>query len=105
MDTPKWPSGGRPGLKCDKLKHTFVNGVYGLNEKKNRHATIINNPLWILKKNVENSALTKIHYGNDLNWVEVTLQNPNHIHFSSSVIHCAVILRQLMQVIWKVVRL
>ena len=45
MDTPKWPSGGRPGLKCDKLKHTFVNGVYGLNEKKNRHATIINNTL------------------------------------------------------------
>ena len=66
--SPNSPVEEDQGLKCEKLKHTFVNGAYGLNEKKNRHTTVINNPLWILKKNVENSALTKIHYGNDLNW-------------------------------------
>ena len=61
MDEPKWPSGGRRGLKHDKLNHTFVRAIYGLKEKKNRHATVTNNPLWILKKDVKNSVLTKIH--------------------------------------------
>lgn len=37
---------------------------------------------------------------------ELAFQNPNHsLHFSSSVTHCAVTLRQSVQIIWKVPKL